>query len=54
MPRVNCENTRVMLLINCGYVRRKVYHNAQNRAYVRHNGERIYLDTVRGKYRYTN
>ncbi len=43
-----------MLSIACGYVRRKVYHNDNGRAYIRHGGQRVYLDTVRGKYRYVD
>ncbi len=55
MPRGNaCQNTRIMLSIGCGYVRRVVRRNAEGRAYVTHLGNRVYLDTVRGKYRYVN
>lgn len=54
MPRANCENSRIMLSVGCSYVRRVVRRTPQGRAYVTHNGARVYLDTVRGKYRYVN
>lgn len=54
MPRNECANTRIMLSLGCGYVRRIVRTNPQGRKYITHNGDRVYLDTVRGKYRYIN